>query len=168
MAAGCSRFASLGNEVDQHGERCVRHRKLAGRGRQHEGEGVVLPQMDGVDGSIGVERGDGIVQADRLLERLLGYRVFADAEGRMNLSVADTGAGLLLVPQFTLAADTRNGKRPSFTSAAEPGEGRRWFDYFVEQARMQHDPVASGCFGADMQVGLVNDGPVTFWLQVSP
>ena len=117
---------------------------------------------------LGVERGDGIVQADRLLERLLGYRVFADNEGRMNLSVADTGAGLLLVPQFTLAADTRNGRRPSFTSAAEPGEGRRWFDYFVEQARIRHDPVASGCFGADMQVGLVNDGPVTFWLQVSP
>lgn len=117
---------------------------------------------------LGVERGDGIVQADRLLERLLGYRVFADNEGRMNLSVADTGAGLLLVPQFTLAADTRNGKRPSFTSAAEPGEGRRWFDYFVEQARIRHDPVTSGCFGADMQVGLVNDGPVTFWLQVSP
>jgi len=117
---------------------------------------------------LGVERGDGIAQADRLLERLLGYRVFADGEGRMNLSVADTGAGLLLVPQFTLAADTRNGKRPSFTSAAEPGEGRRWFDYFVEQARIRHDPVASGCFGADMQVGLVNDGPVTFWLQVSP
>jgi D-tyrosyl-tRNA(Tyr) deacylase len=117
---------------------------------------------------LGVERGDGIVQADRLLERLLGYRVFADNEGRMNLSVADTGAGLLLVPQFTLAADTRNGKRPSFTSVAEPGEGRRWFDYLVEQARIRHDPVASGCFGADMQVGLVNDGPVTFWLQVSP
>ena len=117
---------------------------------------------------LGVERGDGIVQADRLLERLLGYRVFADNEGRMNLSSANTVAGLLLVPQFTLAADTRNGKRPSFTSAAEPGEGRRWFDYFVEQARIRHDPVASGCFGADMQVGLVNDGPVTFWLQVSP
>lgn len=117
---------------------------------------------------LGVERGDGIVQADRLLERLLGYRVFADSEGRMNLSLADTRAGLLLVPQFTLAADTRNGKRPSFTSAAEPGEGRRWFDYFVEQARIRHDPVACGCFGADMQVGLVNDGPVTFWLQVSP
>ena len=117
---------------------------------------------------LGVERGDGIVQADRLLERLLGYRVFADNEGRMNLSIADTGAGLLLVPQFTLAADTRKGRRPSFTSAAEPGEGRRWFDYFVEQARIRHDPVACGRFGANMQVGLVNDGPVTFWLQVSP
>jgi len=115
---------------------------------------------------LGVERGDGAVQADRLLERLLGYRVFADTEGRMNLSVNDAGGGLLLVPQFTLAADTRKGKRPSFTSAAEPAEGRRWFDYFVEQARVQHDPVACGRFGADMQVGLINDGPVTFWLQV--
>jgi len=117
---------------------------------------------------LGVERGDGIAQADRLLERLLGYRVFADGEGRMNLSVVDTGAGLLLVPQFTLAADTRKGRRPSFTSAAEPEEGRRWFDYFVEQARIRHDPVACGRFGANMQVGLVNDGPVTFWLQVPP
>jgi len=117
---------------------------------------------------LGVERGDGAVQADRLLERLLGYRVFADTEGRMNLSVGDTEAGLLVVPQFTLAADTRKGKRPSFTSAAEPAEGRRWFDYFVEQARIQHGPVACGRFGADMQVGLINDGPVTFWLQVSP
>jgi len=117
---------------------------------------------------LGVERGDGAAQADRLLERLLGYRVFADTEGRMNLSIGDTEAGLLLVPQFTLAADTRKGKRPSFTSAAEPDEGRRWFDYFVEQARVQHDPVACGRFGADMQVGLVNDGPVTFWLQVPP
>jgi len=117
---------------------------------------------------LGVERGDGTAQADRLLERLLGYRVFADTEGRMNLSIGDTEAGLLLVPQFTLAADTRKGKRPSFTSAAEPDEGRRWFDYFVEQARVQHDPVACGRFGADMQVGLVNDGPVTFWLQVPP
>ncbi len=117
---------------------------------------------------LGVERGDKIVQADRLLERLLGYRVFADDEGRMNLSVADIGAGLLLVPQFTLAADTRKGRRPSFTSAAEPDEGQRWFDYFVEQARIRHDPVVCGRFGADMQVGLINDGPVTFWLQVSP
>jgi len=117
---------------------------------------------------LGVESGDGETQANRLLERLLGYRVFADNEGRMNLSIADTGAGLLLVPQFTLAADTRKGRRPSFTSAAEPEEGKRCYDYFVEQARMRHEHVASGRFGADMQVGLVNDGPVTFWLQVSP
>ena len=117
---------------------------------------------------LGVERGDGRAQADRLLERLLGYRVFADSEGRMNLDVVDTGGGLLLVPQFTLAADTRKGRRPSFTAAAEPEQGRRWFDYFVEQAGSRHDPVACGQFGADMQVGLVNDGPVTFWLQVPP
>ena len=117
---------------------------------------------------LGVERGDGSAQADRLLERLLGYRVFADDEGRMNLSVTDIEAGLLLVPQFTLAADTRKGRRPSFTPAAEPEDGRRWFDYFVAQARLRHDPVACGQFGADMQVGLVNDGPVTFWLQVAP
>jgi len=117
---------------------------------------------------LGVERGDGAVQADRLLERLLGYRVFADDEGRMNLSVGETEAGLLLVPQFTLAADTRKGRRPGFTSAAEPDEGRRWFDYFVEQSRIRHGLVETGRFGADMQVGLVNDGPVTFWLQVSP
>ncbi len=117
---------------------------------------------------LGVERGDGRAQADRLLERLLGYRVFADDAGRMNLSVTDIEAGLLLVPQFTLAADTRKGRRPSFTPAAEPEDGRRWFDHFVAQARLRHDPVACGQFGADMQVGLVNDGPVTFWLQVAP
>ncbi|MFQ5644607.1 MAG: D-aminoacyl-tRNA deacylase [Thiogranum sp.] len=117
---------------------------------------------------LGVERGDGSAQADRLLERLLGYRVFADNEGRMNLGVADIGGGLLLVPQFTLVADTRKGRRPGFSGAAEPGEGRRWFDYFVAQARIRHAPVVCGRFGADMQVGLVNDGPVTFWLQVEP
>ena len=134
-----------------------------------EVEGSRIGEIDsGLMVLLGVERGDGGVQADRLLERLLGYRVFADAEGRMNHSIADTGAGLLLVPQFTLAADTRKGKRPSFTPAAEPAEGRRWFEYFVEQARIQHAPVACGQFAADMQVGLVNDGPVTFWLQVPP
>ncbi len=117
---------------------------------------------------VGVERGDGRAQADRLLERLLGYRVFPDANGRMNLSLADVGGGLLLVPQFTLAADTRKGSRPSFTPAAAPEEGRRWFDYLLEQARAGYGAVAAGRFGADMQVSLVNDGPVTFWLQVSP
>ncbi|HHH42599.1 MAG TPA: D-tyrosyl-tRNA(Tyr) deacylase [Gammaproteobacteria bacterium] len=117
---------------------------------------------------LGVERGDGQTQADRLLERLLAYRVFADREGRMNLGLVETGGGLLLVPQFTLAADTRTGRRPSFTPAAEPEQGRFWFDYVVEQAERRHEPVACGRFGADMQVGLVNDGPVTFWLQVSP
>lgn len=114
---------------------------------------------------IGVEQGDAAAQADRLLERLLGYRVFPDAEGRMNLSLADTGGGLLLVPQFTLAADTRKGMRPSFTPAAAPAAGEQLFAYLVEQARGRHPEVACGRFGADMQVSLTNDGPVTFWLQ---
>ena len=114
---------------------------------------------------VAVEQGDDEAKAQRLLERLLGYRVFADTDGRMNLSITDTAGGLLLVPQFTLAADTRKGRRPSFTSAADPDIGQDLFDYFVDKARQQHTPVSSGQFGADMQVGLVNDGPVTFWLQ---
>ena len=117
---------------------------------------------------VGVEQGDTAPRADRLLERLLGYRVFPDAEGKMNLSLADTGGGLLLVPQFTLAADTRKGMRPSFTPAAAPEAGEQLFDYLTEQARARHPDVACGRFGADMQVSLTNDGPVTFWLQVSP
>jgi D-tyrosyl-tRNA(Tyr) deacylase len=114
---------------------------------------------------IGVERADTETAADRLLERLLGYRVFADDQGRMNRSIRDVRGGLLLVPQFTLAADTSSGTRPSFTPAAPPGEGRLLFDYLVAQARRQHAPVATGVFGADMQVTLTNDGPVTFWLE---
>ncbi|HWS02034.1 MAG TPA: D-aminoacyl-tRNA deacylase [Gammaproteobacteria bacterium] len=114
---------------------------------------------------VGVERSDAEAQADRLLERLLGYRVFPDTEGKMNLSVSDVGGGLLLVPQFTLAADTDKGMRPSFTPAAAPEQGKQMFDYLVACARAHHDDVATGCFGADMQVGLINDGPVTFWLQ---
>ncbi|HYQ72871.1 MAG TPA: D-aminoacyl-tRNA deacylase [Gammaproteobacteria bacterium] len=117
---------------------------------------------------LGVCRGDGEQQAERLLERLLGYRVFPDAEGKMNLGLSQTGGGLLLVPQFTLAADTRSGMRPSFTPAADPGSGQRLFDYFVRRARELHRIVACGRFGADMQVSLVNDGPVTFWLEVIP
>jgi D-tyrosyl-tRNA(Tyr) deacylase len=117
---------------------------------------------------IGVERGDGEREADRLLERLLGYRVFADAAGKMNLSVQDVRGGLLLVPQFTLAADTNKGTRPSFSSAATPDEGRRLFECVLQQARMKHSPVAAGQFGADMKVTLTNDGPVTFWLRVAP
>ena len=117
---------------------------------------------------IGVERGDTAAQADRLLERLLGFRVFADEQGRMNCSVTDIGGGLLLVPQFTLAADTRKGRRPSFTRAAEPSEGEKWFQYLTEQAAQRYPGAEMGRFGADMQVGLVNDGPVTFWLQVPP
>ena len=114
---------------------------------------------------VGVQRADGEAQADRLLERLLGYRVFPDPEDRMNRSLRDVGGGLLLVPQFTLAADTRKGTRASFTSAAPPEEGRRLFEYLVERARLAHPQVETGRFGADMQVGLVNDGPVTFWLE---
>lgn len=117
---------------------------------------------------IGVEKGDAAAQADRLLQRLLGYRVFADDDDKMNNSVQDIGGGLLLVPQFTLAADTDKGMRPSFSSAAPPAEGERLFDYLVEQARQRHDLVETGVFGADMKVSLLNDGPVTFWLQVPP
>jgi D-tyrosyl-tRNA(Tyr) deacylase len=115
---------------------------------------------------VAVERGDDEDRADRLLERLLSYRVFADGEGRMNLGIADAGGELLLVPQFTLAADTNKGRRPSFTSAASPAEGQRLFEYFVDQATHQFGRVKTGRFGADMRVGLINDGPVTFWLQV--
>ena len=115
---------------------------------------------------IGIERDDDESRAERLLERLLGYRVFPDAAGKMNRSVADTGGGVLLVPQFTLTADTNKGMRPSFTPAATPEQGRRLFEYLVNRARTQHAPVAAGVFGADMQVTLTNDGPVTFWLQV--
>lgn len=114
------------------------------------------------------ERGDSEKQADALLTKLLAYRVFGDDAGKMNRSVADTAGGLLLVPQFTLAADTNSGTRPSFTPAAPPELGRQLFDYFVQQARLRHAEVATGRFGADMQVSLTNDGPVTFWLQVKP
>lgn len=117
---------------------------------------------------VGVQRGDTEAEAQRLLQRLLGYRVFPDAAGRMNLDLTQAGGGLLLVPQFTLAADTRSGQRPSFTPAAEPQAGRCLYNYMVAQAREQHAPVGSGRFGADMQVALVNDGPVTFWLEVRP
>jgi D-tyrosyl-tRNA(Tyr) deacylase len=117
---------------------------------------------------VGVQRGDSELEARRLLERLLGYRVFPDGAGRMNLNVGQVGGGVLLVPQFTLAADTRSGMRPSFTTAADPAEGRRLFDLLVDEARQRHQPVACGEFAADMQVALVNDGPVTFWLEVPP
>ena len=116
---------------------------------------------------VGVERDDAEAQADRLLDRLLGYRVFADANDKMNLSLKETQGGLLLVPQFTLAADTRKGARPSFSSAAVPEQGQQLFNYLVSQAQQQYPNIASGRFGADMQVSLINDGPVTFWLQVN-
>ncbi|AMP07224.1 D-aminoacyl-tRNA deacylase [Collimonas pratensis] len=114
------------------------------------------------------ERGDSEKQADALLAKLLAYRVFSDDAGKMNRSVSDIGGGLLLVPQFTLAADTQSGTRPSFTPAAAPEDGRRLFDYFVRQAGSLHPQVQTGQFGADMKVSLTNDGPVTFWLQVKP
>lgn len=114
------------------------------------------------------ERGDDEASAGRLLERLLNYRIFSDALGKMNLSLRDVAGGLLLVPQFTLAADTNSGNRPSFTPAAPPEEGRRLFDFLVSCAVGSHPGTASGCFGADMQVSLTNDGPVTFWLRVPP
>lgn len=114
---------------------------------------------------VGVQPADGPAQAQRMADRLLGYRVFDDADGRMNLSLTDTGGGLLLVPQFTLAADTDRGRRPSFTSVAEPAQARMLFDCLVEAARRRHATVATGRFGATMQVGLTNDGPVTFLLR---
>lgn len=114
---------------------------------------------------VGVQPGDEPTHASRLLERLLTYRVFPDAQGKMNLSLRDIKGGLLLVPQFTLAADTNSGTRPSFTSAAPPAQARERFEALVALARTQHPTVGSGVFGADMQVSLVNDGPVTFWLE---
>ncbi len=117
---------------------------------------------------VGVERGDTRAQADRLLERLLNYRVFADARGHMNNSLRGVGGGLLLVPQFTLPADTGKGNRPSFSRAAAPELGRELFEYLAERAADAHAEVACGRFGAEMQVTIVNEGPVTFWLQVAP
>ncbi|MFK8068281.1 MAG: D-aminoacyl-tRNA deacylase [Gammaproteobacteria bacterium] len=117
---------------------------------------------------IGVEKDDSEKQADRLLERLLGYRVFVDNEDKMNLSVSDINGGLLLVSQFTLPADTQKGMRPSFSSAASPVEGERLYNYLVDKAGSAHDKVETGIFAADMQITLTNDGPVTFWLQVPP
>lgn len=130
-----------------------------------EVEGEVVGAIGrGLLALVAVEPADGEAQARRLCERLLGYRVFDDGEGRMNRSLVDVGGGLLLVSQFTLAADTSKGMRPSFTRAAPPELGRRWFDHLVALARARHAPVETGRFGAHMQVSLLNDGPVTFWL----
>ena len=115
---------------------------------------------------VGVQPQDTLAHADKLLRRILGYRIFPDADGRMNLNVRELGGGLLLVPQFTLAADTRSGNRPGFSTAAPRELGRQLFERLVAQARAQFQPVACGRFGADMQVELINDGPVTFWLEV--
>ena len=117
---------------------------------------------------VGVERDDTEAEADRLLERLLGYRVFSDDTGRMNLSLRDVQGGLLLVPQFTLAANTRKGTRAGFSSAASPEAGQQLFEFLVSRARESWQETGCGVFGADMQVELTNDGPVTFWLQVPP
>jgi D-tyrosyl-tRNA(Tyr) deacylase len=131
-------------------------------------EGEVVGSIEkGLMVLVGVERDDSEAQADRLLERLLSYRVFADADDKMNLSLKEVQGGLLLVPQFTLAADTRKGARPSFSSAAAPDQGQHLFDYLLNKAKQSYPKVASGRFGADMQVALVNDGPVTFSLQVN-
>ncbi len=112
------------------------------------------------------ERNDTEADADSLLSKLLSYRVFPDESGKMNRSLADIGGGLLVVPQFTLAADTRSGTRPSFTPAAPPEKGRALFDHFVAGAVERHPQVQTGQFGADMKVSLTNDGPVTFWLRI--
>jgi D-tyrosyl-tRNA(Tyr) deacylase len=119
----------------------------------------------GILALIGVRAGDAEADVERLLERLLAYRVFADTHGRMNLSLREIGGGLLLVPQFTLAADTRKGTRAGFSPAAPPQEARRLYALLVERARGAYANVFTGVFGADMQVQLVNDGPVTFWLE---
>lgn len=132
-------------------------------------DGAVIGAIDaGLMVLVCAERNDTEKEADALLTKLLGYRVFADEAGKMNRSVADVAGGLLLVPQFTLAADTKSGTRPSFTPAAAPEDGRRLFEHFVAQAKLKHPVVQTGQFGADMKVSLTNDGPVTFWLQVSP
>ncbi|NJD32727.1 MAG: D-tyrosyl-tRNA(Tyr) deacylase [Gammaproteobacteria bacterium] len=134
-----------------------------------EVDGAIVGQIGpGLLVLLAVEPNDTEAQADRLVERLLGYRVFEDAQGRMNLSLVDTGGSLLLVPQFTLAADTQKGMRPSFTGAAPPTHGRALFDYAVGQARARlPERVATGRFGAHMKVNLTNDGPVTFLLKAS-
>ncbi len=129
-------------------------------------DGVTLGAIGpGLLALVAVQPDDGEAQTRRMLERLLGYRVFADDAGRMNRSLTDTGGGLLLVSQFTLAADTRKGTRAGFTSAAAPEQARLWFDRLLALARAAHARVETGRFGAHMVVSLVNDGPVTFWLE---
>ncbi|MCP1624240.1 D-aminoacyl-tRNA deacylase [Pseudomonas nitroreducens] len=136
------------------------------RGARVEVDGEIVGAIDhGLLALVGVEPQDDQESVNRLLHKLLNYRVFGDDEGKMNLSLSDVGGGLLLVSQFTLAADTRKGLRPSFSSAAPPEKGAALFDLLVEQARERHPLVATGRFGANMQVHLVNDGPVTFLLE---
>lgn len=130
---------------------------IEGRVNGQIGPGIML--------LLGVQKGDDKAAADKLLKKVLAYRIFNDADDKMNLSLTDTQGGLLLVSQFTLAADTRKGLRPGFSTAAPPALGEALYDYFVEQARLRHQQVETGRFGADMQVALVNDGPVTFMLE---
>ena len=130
-------------------------------------DGVVAGSVEqGVLALIGIEKDDTQQVAERLLERMLNYRLFSDQDGKMNLSLRDIQAGLLLVPQFTLVADTRKGNRPGFSNGATPQLGKQLYEYLLARAEQQYDIVHSGVFGADMQVELLNDGPVTFWLQV--
>lgn len=136
------------------------------QGARVEVGGEVVGAIDqGILVLVGVEPQDMQASADKLLHKLLNYRVFSDADGKMNLSLRDVGGGLLLVSQFTLAADTKSGMRPSFSKAAPPALGAALYDYLLDQARIAHSTVAAGQFGADMQVHLVNDGPVTFLLE---
>jgi D-tyrosyl-tRNA(Tyr) deacylase len=128
-------------------------------------ERIVGAIEHGMVALVGVRRADAPSDADRLLERLLGYRIFADAAGRMNLDLRAVGGALLLVPQFTLVADTASGRRPGFSTAAAPQDAHRLFAYLVERAGLAHQRVASGEFGAHMHLSLINDGPVTFWLE---
>ncbi|MEE4920374.1 D-aminoacyl-tRNA deacylase [Pseudomonas alliivorans] len=136
------------------------------QGARVEVGGEVVGAIDqGILVLVGVEPQDTRANADKLLHKLLNYRVFSDTDGKMNLSLRDVGGGLLLVSQFTLAADTKSGMRPSFSKAAPPALGAALYDYLLDQARIAHSTVAAGQFGADMQVHLVNDGPVTFLLE---
>ena len=129
-------------------------------------DGKIVGEIErGILALIGVRKGDDAAAADRLLERLLSYRIFPDAQDKMNLSLRDIGGGLLLVPQFTLAADTHKGTRAGFSTAAAPEVARGLFDYLLERARAAQVSVSAGIFGANMQVSLTNDGPVTFWLE---
>ena len=134
--------------------------RVAGEAIGHIGRGLLVFYC--------AEQGDAAADCERLLQRVLRLRCFADEAGRMNRSVQDVAGGLLVVPQFTLAADTASGNRPGFSRAAAPEAGRRLYERFVELARAHHADVASGRFAADMQVALVNDGPVTLWLQIPP
>jgi len=134
---------------------------------QVEGESIAAIDR-GILALVCAEPGDNKQSAERLLNRLLGYRVFPDAQDKMNLSVQDIGGGLLLVPQFTLAADTSKGMRPGFSRAAEPQAASSLFEQLVARARTLHSPVETGRFGTPMRVSLVNDGPVTFWLRAAP